>query len=153
MKPITPFGKKWEFRHSIWLIWLLFPFGIAAYFSFFYIAIRTGKKKWLNAGIIYLIIFIQLIHISAEFSEEHWMFSISVAAALIGWISASVHGFLARREYLSIISTRILEKEQMREIKEAEAQSNEHRPTEHDLDKEENTTVEKQDRPGRVVDY
>lgn len=46
-----------------------------------------------------------------------------------------------------------MEKEQRREIKEADAQSNEHRPTENDLDKEENTLVEKQDRPGRVVDY
>src|SRR5690625_4289656 len=131
MGPITPLGKKWEFNHSIWLAWLLVPFGFASYISFFYIAARAKKKKWFVAGIIYLLFFIQYIYFSDNYPFGHPVFTMSMIVLLFAWIASCVHAFIARREYLRIIAWRkehrAMKEHEQREKARARAQEKQER--------------------------
>lgn len=107
MNSITPFGKKWEWRHSLWLIWLLFPFGFLSYISMFYIGVRARKMKWIIAGFIYLLIVVQAFIVMEVFPEEHVIYDLSLGLLIFGWISNCVHAFLARIEYLTFLARQI----------------------------------------------
>ena len=107
MNPITPFGKKWEWSRSIWLGWLLFPFGFCSFVSFFYIGARAKKMKWIISGFIYLLIVVQFFIVDEQFHEEHIVFDLSVGLVLMGWIAAFVQAFLARIEYLQMLARQI----------------------------------------------
>lgn len=101
---ITPMGKKWEYLHSIWMMWLLFPFGFFSFISFFYISLRVKKLKWFIAGIIYLLIVIQFFVLDEFIPEESFIFDLSVMLTLGGWIAAWVNAVLSRRTYLQLLA-------------------------------------------------
>ncbi len=107
MNPITPLGKKWEWSRSIWLCWLLFPFGFFSFISFFYIGARAKKMKWLISGFIYLLIVVQFFLVDEHFNEEHIVYDLSVGLVIMGWIAAFVQAFLGRIEYLQLLARRI----------------------------------------------
>lgn len=104
MGSITPYGKKWEWSRSIWLVWLLFPFGFFSFISFFLIGARTRTLKWIVAGVIYCLIVVQFFVVMEVVPEEHFFYDISVGLVLAGWIAAWVHATVARVEYLRKIA-------------------------------------------------
>ncbi|MGM8214594.1 helix-hairpin-helix domain-containing protein [Bacillaceae bacterium W0354] len=107
--PITPFGRRWEIRHSFWLFWLLGPFGLTSFISFFYIGARAGRKKWLIAAFIYLIISFSSLYVAGDADEDSILLDIAAGLALTVWVGSGIHAFLARREYLRIIAKKIID--------------------------------------------
>lgn len=108
MDPITPFGRKWEFRHSMWIIWLLGPFLLTGFISFLYIGIRMNKKKWKIAAAIYFLIMAQYFFYFGDYDSTSFPFQMSIIVVCVGWIAAWVHAFQARREYLRILAINII---------------------------------------------
>ncbi|MGY3714634.1 helix-hairpin-helix domain-containing protein [Sutcliffiella cohnii] len=108
MDPITPFGRKWEYRHSMWMNWLFGPFLLTGFISFIYIGIRAKKKKWLFYGAIYFIIMAQYFFYFSSYDINSTTFDISIMLVLGGWVFAWVHAFQARREYLRILAVKIM---------------------------------------------
>lgn len=100
MAQITNKGKVWELRNSIWMLWAILTFGALNYVSLFYASYKVKQKKWFIAGIIYSILFICLMVISEVVSTEHWLYDLTLAAYLIGWITSIIHVFKIRPEYL-----------------------------------------------------
>lgn len=106
--PITPFGRFWEWRHSIWLIWILFPFGFLAPISFFYISIRGRKLKWLIMSLVFGFFVAIYYTVDTFFGDNDTAVGAATLIMLIGWIGALALGFTARREYLQILARRRL---------------------------------------------
>lgn len=98
--PITRMGKFWEWRHSVWLVWLLFPFGFTAFISFLIIGVKMKNLKWLLSGFVYMAAVIQVFVIQEIFPVDSMVYDFSIGIILIGWIIACVHAFSARRVYL-----------------------------------------------------
>lgn len=99
---VTPLGKSWEWRNSIWLIWLLFPFGFATFISFLYIGIRARRTRWIVSSMIYFAITLVYFYISDNYDIEHIAFETIMVIVLTAWITAWIQAFRARREYLRI---------------------------------------------------
>ncbi|MBC5635674.1 helix-hairpin-helix domain-containing protein [Ornithinibacillus sp. BX22] len=108
MDPITPFGRKWEYRHSLWLNWLFGPFLLTGFISFLYIGIRTKKNKWIIAGVIYFIVMAQYFFYFGNYDSDSTFFNLSILLVCAGWVAAWVHAFQARREYLRIIALQVI---------------------------------------------
>lgn len=104
---ITPFGKRWEYRHSIWFVWLLFPFGITSFISFFYIGARVKRLKWMISAIIYLIITILFFVVSEYFPIDHIIYDIDLGITIAAWIAAWVQAATGRRLYLQLLAKKI----------------------------------------------
>lgn len=117
--PITPFGNAWEWRHSLWLVWLLFPFGFLVPISFIYISIRGRKLKWLITGVIYSLLYGLVIFTDVQFDSESPLQDVIAAVILLGWIVAWGLAFSARREYLQILAKRRLGTEGFNQFIEA----------------------------------
>lgn len=103
---ITPFGRAWEWRHSIWLIWLLFPFGFLAPISFLYISIRGKKIKWLFVALGLGCAIAIFALIDSRYEVEDFMYDMGTLIILLSWIVAWGFALGARREYLQIIAKR-----------------------------------------------
>jgi len=112
MLNITPLGREWENRHSLWLIWLLvvYKHGFLAFVSFFYIGIRTRRWKWIFAGFVYLLV--EGLYLIRKYvdSTPETIRDIILAVFLFSIICSWVHAFLIRDEYLQIIAKREMEK-------------------------------------------
>lgn len=104
---LTPFGKKWEWFHSIWMLWLFFPLGFTSFIAFFYIGVRVKQVKWMIAGLIYLLFVVQFFIVDEFIPFEHFLYDLSVMVVLAGWIAAWVHAVSARRTYLQLLVKRI----------------------------------------------
>lgn len=105
--PITPYGKKWEMAHSVWMIWVFFPFALTAFISFVYVGIKMKQRKWIVAGIIYFAIMAQYFFYFSNYPIDHLYFDISMGIILTGWIVSCMHAVLARREYLQLLVKQI----------------------------------------------
>lgn len=112
MLNITPLGREWENRHSLWLIWLLvvYKHGFLAFVSFFYIGIRARRWKWIFAGFVYLLV--EGLYLIRKYvdSTPETIRDIILAVFLFSIICSWVHAFLIRDEYLQIIAKREMEK-------------------------------------------
>ena len=113
MPSITPLGKRWEFLHSFWLLWLLFIYkhGNLTFMAFFYIGIRARQWKWVLSGCIYFIVVLAFVLVKRMGYVEHPIFDVTLGFMLFFYITSWVHAFWARKEYLQIIAQRKLEKE------------------------------------------
>lgn len=107
MAQITNKGKVWELRNSIWMLWAILTFGALNYISLFYASNKVKQKKWFIAGIIYSIIFIFMMVISEVVPTKHWLYDLTLAAYLIGWIASIIHVFKIRPEYLLRLEAKI----------------------------------------------
>lgn len=116
MAQITEKGKGWEFRHSIWMLWAILTFGALNYISFYYISYKVKQRKWFIAGIIYSILFILVMVVSELFPTEHWVYDVTLAAYLLGWIASIVHVFKIRPEYLLRLEAKISSGHKEKEI-------------------------------------
>ncbi|MFA8439484.1 ComEA family DNA-binding protein [Pueribacillus sp. YX66] len=104
MRPKEPFDKAWKYKNSIWLVWLFVPFGLTMYISFLYIGLKMKRKKWIIAGVIYSIITSQAFILTEFYPDDHIVSDLSIWLLIFGWIFALIHGFLARDEYLHMLS-------------------------------------------------
>ena len=96
---ITDRGKKWEFFNSIWILWSFSL--ITACVGFFWIGGRTGKRKWIIAGLIYLIANLGFIFVSQWLKGFNTvLYNISLVIIYIGWLAAIIQSFMVRKEYL-----------------------------------------------------
>lgn len=109
--PITPFGRFWEWRHSLWIAWIFFPFAFLAPIGFLYISIRGRKLRWfyIFLGLLINILFFAFVDIN--FDTDHFMYDIATFIALVSWVVAIGFAFSARREYLQILAKRRLGEE------------------------------------------
>jgi len=105
---VTPFGRAWEWQRSIWLGWLLFPFGFASFISFLYIGIRARRMKWIISSMIYFAITVVYFYISDNYDIDHIVFDTIMVIVLAAWITAWVQGVRARREYLRILANQVM---------------------------------------------
>ena len=103
--------RGWKLANSLWILLTLLPFGLFAYGSFFFIGIRTGKKNWIRAGFIYLIITMVSFYIITTMDSDHVLTEIFVWVVLAAWIVCVFHSFAVRQEYLNIIFKRKIEYE------------------------------------------
>src|SRR5690625_8002006 len=60
MKRVTNLGLRWEWKHSIWMIFLVTPFTLPI--SFFYVGIRMYRRKWVLIGLLYLLLLSGVIY-------------------------------------------------------------------------------------------
>lgn len=115
MRTITSLGKKWEIRHSLWLLLLcvITPYGYIAFIPFFYIGIRAQKNAWIYWGVAYLCIEIVFLILAWQNKAGHMSKLIldwSVGLFLLSYFTAWVQAFWVRRTYLKIISQKEIAK-------------------------------------------
>jgi len=96
---ITNRGKKWERRNSLWIIWSFTL--VLGCVGFFWIGAKTGKRKWIITGLIYLILNFGLIYVAIWLETINQVaYNISFAVVFISWFAVIVHSFMVRKEYL-----------------------------------------------------
>ncbi|MEH7236381.1 ComEA family DNA-binding protein [Bacillus sp. JJ1562] len=100
-------GKGWEWLQSWWMIFVLAPFGVLTFFSFFYVGFRVRNVKWILYALIYLGAFI--------FAMTNTDSGIGALVAISSWIIAIVHVIRIRSVFLI----------QLEVIKEMEHEKNE----------------------------
>lgn len=117
MPSITPLGKRWEYLHSFWLLWLLgiSKHGYLSFILFFYIGVRTWKWKWILSGCGYLFIVIIFITVKQLGLTETFIFDATLGVFLTSYVLSWVHAFWSRKEYLQIIADRQIDKKQQQE--------------------------------------
>jgi len=93
----TSRGKKWEWRHSLWLLWT-FTLGFFSWLAFAYIGTRARRPKWLLWAVFYSAPLIFFVVIAANVSQK-WVDATLSVNALLSIVSI-VHAFLVRKEYL-----------------------------------------------------
>ena len=88
---ITPYGRSWEWAHSLWIGWAPFTVGILSWVSFLYAGIRARQRSWIIwAGAYFLLVLPALIFESDP----------TVGLVVIVWFVSSIHAFTIRAEYL-----------------------------------------------------
>jgi len=96
---ITNRGKKWEFLNSLWILWSFTL--LLSCVGFFWIGGRTGRRKWIISGLIYLIVNFGLIFTTSSLKANgNILYNVVMAMILIGWFAAIVQSFMTRKEYL-----------------------------------------------------
>lgn len=103
--PLT--NKKWIFLNSSWIALLFIPLGLGTFVSFIFIGIRASVKKWLIAGIIYLILILSGFILINYYDDTHFLSDIGTGLLLGGWLTAIGHGLAIRKKYLHIIAREI----------------------------------------------
>jgi hypothetical protein len=93
----TSRGKKWEWRHSLWILWT-FTLGLFSWLAFAYIGIRGRHPRWLLWAVFYAIPVIFFAVIASSVSQS-WTNATLNFNALFSVVSI-VHAFLVRKEYL-----------------------------------------------------
>lgn len=100
----------WILLNSLWLFCLFIPLGLGTYASFFFIGIRAGVRKWLYAGVVYLIMVITGFILINYYHEDHILSDVGVGFIMAGWLTAIGHGFSVRGKYLEIMARNRREK-------------------------------------------
>ncbi len=96
---ITNRGKLWEFLNSFWILWSFTL--LLNCVGFFWIGGRTGKRKWIVSGCIYLLVdFVLFFNLGWLGQFNEMLGAIAVTLVFIGWSAAILHSFLSRKEYL-----------------------------------------------------
>lgn len=100
-------GKKWEWLHSLWLLWI--PTSLT-FVAFFFLGIKAKQRNWIVFGLAYLAPFLALIRTVGQSNQGTPPGNFEVAITLIwlaSWIVSSVHLIRLRKQYLQIISGNI----------------------------------------------
>jgi hypothetical protein len=93
----TSRGKKWEWRHSLWLLWT-FTLGFFGWLAFAYIGIRGRHSRWILWAVFYATPLIFFATFAVNVSQV-WVNATLSFNALLSVVSI-VHAFLVRKEYL-----------------------------------------------------
>ncbi len=100
---VTGRSKRWEFLHSIWMLWML-TLGFFNWVGFLYVGIRTRKPRWVAWGAFYSLPFI-LAMLFAERSQAV-MDTLVIPLTLILGVAGIVHALRIRPEYLRRLAAR-----------------------------------------------
>lgn len=96
---ITNRGKKWEIFNLLWILWSFTL--LLSCVGFFWIGGRTGRRKWIISGLIYLIVNFGLIFTTSWLKTNSGiLYNVVMAMIVIGWFAAIVQSFMSRKEYL-----------------------------------------------------
>lgn len=96
-----------------WLAFLLFPLGWLAWGSLVYAGVRVGRRRWVAAGGVYLVLAGLLVTVAVR--SENAVDSIVVVVSLCLWAVVAVHALLIRREFVHRLRLRELAAEVMTE--------------------------------------
>lgn len=98
---ITGRGTRWEFLHSIWILWT-FTLSFFGWVAFFYVGIRAKEPRWVAWGAFYSVPFI----LAMIFTDQEPMFSVAAALTLLLGVMGIVHAFRIRPDYLERLAAR-----------------------------------------------
>jgi hypothetical protein len=109
---VTSMGRKWEWLHSLWIVWTL-TLGFTSWIAFFYIAWRTRRARWLLWGLLYFAAFAAFATFMM-IDPESQISSVATGLMVVAGIVSAIHAFAVRDEYLVRLENR------MREVADAE---------------------------------
>jgi hypothetical protein len=104
---ITTRGRRWELKHSIWIIWtftLLFN-----WIAFIYIGFRVRRVRWILWGLMYFMPFLALAAASNTAGPGSLPARVTVPLMIVVGIASIVHAFLVRDDYLVRLENRMQE--------------------------------------------
>jgi len=99
MKRVTNLGLRWEWKHSIWMIFLVTPFTLPI--CYFYVGIRMYREKWVLIGLLYLLLLSGVIYavwVMDNRIEDVTVFS--VPFVIITFVNGIYRLSVARKDYL-----------------------------------------------------
>ncbi len=106
---ITPYGRSWEWAHSLWIGWAVFSLGMLSPVSFLYAGLRGRERSWLVWAGIYALPWIPLLIIQED--PVGWgAFDYAMLFLIAVWVASSVHAIRIRGEYLRRIAARRIER-------------------------------------------
>jgi hypothetical protein len=117
-------GRKWEWLHSLWIVWTL-PLGFTSWIAFFYIGWRTRRVRWLLWGLLYFAAFAAV----ATFSTANPLgqtTSVAIGLMVVAGIISVIHAFAVRDDYLVRLENR------MQEVAEADERTRRRLEDEHE---------------------
>ena len=107
-RSITPYGRRWEWWHSLWIGWALLTVGMFSWASFLYAGLRGRGRSWLLWAAAYATPWVPLIVFTED--KPGWDgLDYAFLYLTIVWLVSSVHAFLIRPEYLRRIASRRIE--------------------------------------------
>ncbi|MFE6919672.1 helix-hairpin-helix domain-containing protein [Nocardia sp. NPDC057663] len=125
--PQQPGSPRWRILHSLWIL-PAFVLGMLTWASFFYIGARTGKRAWLIAGLVYLLVLIG-IFVGVEHSgptvaevaagappktgQERIVDTWTTGVIFANWIAGFAHVLLIRTQYLELLWIRLTSRQTM----------------------------------------
>lgn len=103
MGRITTLGTGWEWRHSLWMVFLLLPFTVPL--SYFYVGIRMQNRRWIALGFIYFLAIDVVIYLLDVFVEiEDLIIIIAVPSIVGGYFNGIYTGKTLRKSYLLFLA-------------------------------------------------
>lgn len=110
-------ATKWQDRgqwardwlRTLWMAFLLVPFGWGAGFGFLYAGLRAKRRAWAVFGLIYLLTGLgglALVAADPDGDVDTWRLDVGVMLSLATWGVAIAHAFAIRRAYLDRVGRR-----------------------------------------------
>ena len=100
----TSMGGKWEWLHSLWMLWTL-SLGSTSWIAFFYIAWRARRVRWLLWGLLYFAPFAAFVTTNSGSQSANSIVGLMVVAGIV----SVVHAFAIRGDYLVRLANRMQE--------------------------------------------
>lgn len=91
-KSYTNRGRKWEWLHSWWMLFVLVPFGVFSCMSFMYAGIMVRNKKWVVYSLVYIVAFV----VAFQMPDS----GTGLLIALVSWMISIVHVIRIRSVFL-----------------------------------------------------
>ncbi|MBA2694212.1 MAG: hypothetical protein H0U65_17240 [Rubrobacter sp.] len=156
---VTSRGKKWEWRHSLWMLWTL-TFGLSSWIAFLYIGIRAGRVRWILWGVLYFAVFLLFAVSEPIFGQQSEITEALTGLLIVSGIASIVHAFSVRSDYLMGFENRLgeesgaerisypLEAKQTTQSENLSAEPRSKHP--ENLEETVTTTNLKEDRPAEI---
>jgi hypothetical protein len=112
---LTSLGTKWEWSHSLWIVWTL-TLGFTSWIAFFYIGWRTRRVRWLLWGLLYFAAFAAVAAVGTfgTVNSQSQIWGVATGLMVVAGIVSVVHAFAIRGDYLVRLENR------MREVADAD---------------------------------
>lgn len=119
MKRYTGLGLKWEWLHSLWLLFVVTP--VTLPISYFYVGVRMQQKKWIYIGFIYFILLCGVIYSVWKYATtDNDVTVFSVIFVVLLYFNGIGRAIIVRKDYLIYLAEN-MDPEKRRILEEKES--------------------------------
>lgn len=86
-------------RRNPWMWWILVPLGFTAWLSPLIAGVRTQRKMWTTAGVVWLCLWLTGFALTAGPDEDSTLSDIGVTLWFGSWLAPLVHTVIIRPQY------------------------------------------------------
>lgn len=119
MEKEVSLGIRWEWMHSLWMVFLFTPYTLPI--SYFYVGIRMHRRKWIVNGYFYLISLGGVMYVIRLYGDVYEEILFGIPLVIYVFLNGLFRSGNARREYLLYLAEH-MDPDKKRELVERELQ-------------------------------